>query len=281
VASGNADRWRAYGDACRDNGLDLKGSADSFENQGKIGRAYSFTVLAWEELAKCLIYRMAEIGLMSFDLDGTTAGALIRVDPHVLTRHREKHLVITLTLIGAEYVGGLAPVSAPSDIDPATVTAEQLAAITPEMIAERFPEKIRPTRMRDIPKEMGADEPFKVRVRALTAERAKWDDMKNRGLYVGVGQHGPEIPSGIARSDLDSLKELFGQWYTFNAAPIQGFPPAFLPHLRKLTGQLYSPAAVGLGKVFFCYSCAGQIRSGRMKLPPGVTLGDGTAGRIA
>ena len=257
--------WRGVGDACRDNGRDLATTAHEFEAAGKIGRAYTFTVLAWEELAKCLIYRMVEIGIMSFDVEDPTPGALIRIDPHVLTRHRDKHQMILLTLIGGEYVDGLQQPSIEPSVDPATVTSEELAQVTPAMISNAFPERIRPDRLKDLPKEIDANEAFKTGVLALAKEKDRWDRLKNRGLYVGNGKSGIELPSSVTQSELESLKHLFGLWTGFNEKVIDGFPANFVDTFRKNVMTLYSPKAVGMTKVFYCEQCATDIKKGRRK----------------
>jgi AbiV len=234
---------------------------------GKLGRAYTFTVLAWEELAKCMIYRMVEIGLMSFELHRGSATALIRVDGHVLERHREKHTMIFLTLIGGEFIGNLGRSSGKSGIDPSTVTPEDIAQVTPKMLEDSLPEQLRPHRLSELPKIIEGDKALRTEVLALAAEAKQWDRLKNRGLYVGDGRSGIERPTDLTTGELDSLRHLFDRWNAINGSVIDGFPPNLVEAIRGFAAAIYSADRVGQTRWFFCQQCAREIKKGSRPNP--------------
>jgi len=244
----------ALGDGCLRNGRTFLALAGLAEERGEFGHAYSLTILAWEETAKCLLYRMIETGLMSFEMDPSKSSALILVDRHILSDHREKHTVVGCTLFGMQIMksfGGLAGARQPTE---AERQPGALAAVTPEQVAAVMPPGVRPDELASLPQRVEADPDLVRAVRGLAGEAKSWNTARNRGFYVDDREHGMESPWDVTAAEYRRLKSIFDEWRDFNGALLEGIPTSVRELIQRTFPILYAPPKVPR-KTIWCSRC--------------------------
>lgn len=245
---------RTLGDACLRNGQYFEELARRSESDKAFGHAYSLTVLAWEEFAKCLIYRMVEVGMMSLEKNAPPPTTLVVVDRHILTRHSEKHQLIATTLFGLEIIralGGSIPTTA-AEPPPDSLDALNNASI--EQITQVLPEGMRPDDLPTLRERIQSTPSLVESIRALAGEWRSWNDARNRGFYVDDRPGGMVTPWDVTPEELNRLQTMFVGWRDPHRWVLKGFPAQAVGPLSRIFHALYDPSKMGQ-KTIYCRTC--------------------------
>jgi hypothetical protein len=192
--------FRELGDASRKNASMIRAIAIHAREVGDIGHSYALTIIAWEEFSKCFIYRMAETGVLSFELKNPAPAALLLVDRHIMRWHREKHAMVAFSLVGMEILGDFGFVQSASLTATTVPSREQLASVTPQMVATALPEGVRPTDLPVLAERIKPRSELLAKLRAVFSKARTWEKERSRGLYVDDRESGIGVPWDVTRS---------------------------------------------------------------------------------
>jgi AbiV family abortive infection protein len=245
--------------ACTANGRSLLAAADTEAAAKRWGLARSLAILALEELAKAMVYRLVQIEFASFDVDNPPSQAFMIVDRHILFNHREKHQLITLMMIGRAF---LRAQGFDTDDPPAGLTPEiiaQLETTAPEEVMRRFTTQFPEGGFGTALKVLGSNPKLLERLRKIALDLKSWESMKMAGFYVDESSKLTLVPSMIGPGEFGEVRGLVDIWLAVNERLLDYLPPEILPYLSKLAQSL-SAKVTDKRKVLLCKQCRRKTR---------------------
>ena len=193
--------------------------ADILTSKGSHARACALTILAFEEYAKAFLYRMLELGFASYDCDASGSWPPLRLCHHVMTDHKSKHAVIRAALMGLKMLpDGFRRNTAENGVN-VTETVTEADTQMNNFLDEARAVKTSEDRERFKAKnsQLASD------LTQITARVKRWEDLKERALYVDIENGRLVEPSlTITSGSVTEIRKSLDEWLAVNESFVTG-----------------------------------------------------------